>query len=328
MREPKKLSSWHARGGAVVGFCMFLCLLAGLHPNAESAAQVPDKKPPPSLEPEIAVQADDYAKVRKTFRTKLAHRGASPHKERMIEPPVGVTAVQFPSGDLRLKAWINVPEAKDSVKRPAVVFLHGEFGFGKADWDMTKPYRDAGYVVMAPMLRGENGQAGVYTLFYDEVDDVLAAGKYLSKQPYVDNHRLYVSSHSVGGTLALLASEASNRFRGAASFSASPDQILYCRYGIEKKSIPFDTTQARELEVRSPLAYAKSFKCPARLYYATKEKHFEKTTQRTAAVAKEKGLDVAATAVEGDHLSAVPKAMKLSIALFEKRQQRRAEPRR
>jgi hypothetical protein len=100
---------------------------------------------------------------------------------------------------------------------------------------------------------------------------------------------------------------------------ASPDQILYCRYGIAKKSIPFDTTQARELEVRSPLAYAKSFKCPARLYYGTKEKHFEKTTQRTAAVAKEKGLDVVAAAVEGDHMSAVPAAMKLSIAFFEKR---------
>jgi dipeptidyl aminopeptidase/acylaminoacyl peptidase len=307
---------------------MFLCLLAGLHTNAESAAQEADKKAPPSFEPEIAVQADDYAEVRKAFRTKLSRREPSPQKEAMIDPPAGVRAVEFPSGDLRLKAWINVPDAKDTAKRPAVVFLHGGFGFGKGDWDMTKPYRDAGYVVLAPMLRGENGQAGVYTLFYDEVDDALAAGEYLRKQPYVDGQRLFVAGHSVGGTLALLASQASDRFRAAASFSASPDQILYCRYGIRKESIPFDATEARELEVRSPLAYAKSFKCPARLYYGTKEKHFEKTTQRTAAVAKEKGLDVAATAVEGDHMSAVPQAMKLSIAFFEKTTIEKREPRR
>jgi dipeptidyl aminopeptidase/acylaminoacyl peptidase len=237
----------------------------------------------------------------------------------MVELPAGVSAVEFASGDLRLKAWVNSPVATDGVKRPAVVFLHGGFGFGKEDWDMAKPYRDAGYVVLAPMVRGENGQAGVYTLFYDEVDDALAAGEYLHKQPYVDGDRLFLAGHSVGGTLALLAAEASSRFRAVASFSASPDQILYCRHGIRKESIPFDITEPSELEVRSPLAYAKSLKCPARIYYGTKEKHFEKTSQRTAAAAKEKGLDVEAIAVEGSHMSAVPEAMRRSIAFFEKR---------
>lgn len=120
----------------------------------------------------------------------------------MTSPPAGVSTVEFPSGDLRLKAWVNAPRADHAKKRPAVVFLHGGFGFGKEDWDMTKPYRDAGFAVLAPMLRGENGQAGVYTLFYDEVDDVLAAGEYLRKQPYVDGERLFVAGHSVGGTLA------------------------------------------------------------------------------------------------------------------------------
>jgi len=39
---------------------------------------------------------------------------------------------------------------------------------------------------------------------------------------------------------------------------------------------------------------------------------------RTAALAKEKGLDVEAISVEGDHMSAVPGAMKQSIAFFAK----------
>jgi len=319
MEDGQSSWSWHASIGTVVAVSILYSILIGPSANSGKSAQGADKQTPPSFEPEVAVQTDDYGEVRKTFRTKLSRRGPAPQKEPMIAPPAGVSAVEFPSGELRLKAWVNAPQADDSMKRPAVVFLHGGFGFGKDDWDMTKPYRDAGYVVLAPMLRGENGQAGVYSLFYDEVDDALAAGEYLFKQPYVDGKRLFVAGHSVGGTLALLAAETSNRFRAAATFSASPDQILYCRYGIRKESIPFDTGTPRELEVRSPLAYAQSFKCPVRLYYGTAEKHFEKTTRRTAAVAKGKGLDVEAAAIEGSHMTAVPEAMKQSIAFFEKR---------
>jgi dipeptidyl aminopeptidase/acylaminoacyl peptidase len=296
-----------------------LSLLVGLgRVDVKAAQQGAGSKAPPSYEPEVAICAEDYGEVRKTFRTKLLRNRPSPQTEPMINPPAGVSVVEFASGRLHLKAWINAPGAGDSKKRPAVVFLHGGFGFGIPDWTMAQPYRDAGYVVLAPMLRGENGQKGAYTLFYDEVDDVLAASEYLLALPYVDSKRIFVAGHSVGGTLALLAAEASNRFRAVASFSASPDQILYCRYGIRPESIPFDLAQPRELEVRSPLAYAQSLKCPARFYYGKNEKHFEKTTQRMAAVAKQKGLDAEATAVEGNHMTAVPESMKLSIAFFEK----------
>jgi dienelactone hydrolase len=276
-------------------------------------------RPEPSFEPEVAVQTRDYALDRKDFRTKLVHEGPSPQKGPMPEAPAGVRVVDFPSGNLRLKAWINQPDAQEKGKRPAVVFLHGGFGFGPDDWKMAQPYRDAGYVVLAPLLRGENGQAGTYTLLYDEVDDALAAADYLARQPFVDSDRLFVAGHSVGGILAQLAAQTSKRFRAAASFSGSTDQVLYCRYGIDKNEIPFDLTNPRETQMRSPLAYAASFKCPVRLYYGSKEKHFAKMTARTAAIAKEKGLDVEAISVEGDHMSSVPEAMRQSIVFFEKR---------
>jgi len=213
-----------------------------------------EKKPTPSFEPEVAIQDESYRDVREHFRTKLLKKGAAPQKAPKLKIPNGVSEIEFPSGELRFKAWINRPDAKDAKKLPAVVFLHGGFAFGKEDWEMARPYRDAGYIVMAPTLRGENGQAGDFSLFYDEVGDALAAADYLSKQPFVDSERLFVAGHSVGGTHALLAAMASNRFRAAASFSASPDQVLYCKYGINKAQIPFDTTNAKELEVRSPLA--------------------------------------------------------------------------
>jgi dipeptidyl aminopeptidase/acylaminoacyl peptidase len=312
-------SPWpvHIETLAIVGALFFL--LPGLSTRAVSAPQQGSaKQPPPSFEPEVAVQTEEYAKVRKDFRTKLLRRGPSPQQEPMPDPPSGVSAVEYPSGDLRLKAWINPSQRGDEKKRPAVLFLHGGASFNTGDWEMTKPYREAGYVVLAPMLRGENGQAGIYTLFYDEVDDVLAAGEFLKKQSYVDASRVFVAGHSVGGTLTLLAAEAATGFRAAASISGSPDQILYCRYAAKKERIPFDLSAPRELEVRSPLAYAKSLRCPTRIYYATQERHFEKTSKRMAAIAKEKGVDVEAVVVEGNHMTLVPEAMKQSIEFFEK----------
>jgi hypothetical protein len=55
----------------------------------------------------------------------------------------------------------------------------------------------------------------------------------------------------------------------------------------------FDKTNPRELELRSLLAYAASFKCPVRIYCATQD-HFVLTSQRTAELAKKRGLDVEA----------------------------------
>jgi dipeptidyl aminopeptidase/acylaminoacyl peptidase len=196
-----------------------------------------------------------------------------------------------------------------------VLFLHGGFAFDKDDWEVTQPFRDAGYVILAPLLRAENGQAGSFTLWYDEVDDVLAAAEYLSTQPFVDGNHLYVAGSSAGGTLALFAAMASKRIRAAASYSASPDQALLVKHA--KIDLPFDKANARELQLRSPLAYAASFKCPVRIYYATQD-HFVLTSRRTAELAKERALDVEAVQLEGDHGSIVLPGIKESIKFFQR----------
>jgi dipeptidyl aminopeptidase/acylaminoacyl peptidase len=265
------------------------------------------------LAPVVEVQNEDYAQARSRFRTRLLREVAAPQPFTSVKPPEDVSLVEFLSGRLRLKAWLS--KAGDGKRKlPAVLFLHGGFAFDRDDWDLSRPYRDAGFVVMTPILRGENGQPGSFTLWYDEVDDVLAAAEYLGKLPIVDPTRLFIAGSSSGGTLCLLAAMASNRFCAAASFSASPDQALLVKHA--RLELPFDKTDARELQLRSPLAYAASFKCPARIYYATKD-HFVLTSERTAALAKEKGLRVEAVKLEGDHGSIVPEAIKQSILFFE-----------
>jgi pimeloyl-ACP methyl ester carboxylesterase len=273
------------------------------------------------FEPEVQIQKEDYAEVRRQFRTRLLREGASPQREVIaLRPPDYVDEVEFPSGELRLKAWMSGHRQADQ-RLPAVLFLHGGFEFGAADWDMALPYWEAGFVVMVPMLRGENGQAGTFSFLYNEVDDVLAAAEYLSQHPAIDPTRIYLAGHSAGGTLTLLAIEASGRFRAAASFDGSPDQqLLY--HGRAKKpgaypEVVFDPNDTRELQVRSPLAYALSVKTPVRLYYSYEASVITKRpSQRFAELASMGGIDAEAVSVWGTHMSHVARAMPPSIDFF------------
>jgi dienelactone hydrolase len=308
------------RRAKTAGFSAFCAVLAfaALFLTATAKAQpnfsLPDN---PTFKPEVRIQSEDYAEARRKFRTKLVRKTSSPQPAPMPEAPAGVKVVEFPSGDLRLKAWTNLPDKSPPTKIPAVIFLHGGFGFVKAHWEQAESYRNAGFIVLVPILRGENGQSGNFTLLYDEVDDVLAAADYLARQPSVDAENIFVAGHSIGGTLALLAAQASNKFRAAAAFSGSPDQQLLLRFAFPKDKIPFDASDAREFQMRSPLAYAASFKSPTRIYYGSEEAVFNLTSRRTAELAKAANLDVAAIVTKGNHESHVWSSIRQSIEFFE-----------
>ena len=272
--------------------------------------------------PEVAIQNADYAQIRRTFHTTLIRRAGSPQHEIFVSltPPDSVEEVHFISRGLRLKAWVAGHHSR-SAKLPAVIFLHGGFEFGPADWDMARPYWEAGFVLMMPMLRGENGQPGNFSFFYDEVDDVLAAADYLRRQPGVDPANIFLAGHSAGATLALLAAETSPRFRAVASFDGSPDQQLLYNGKASKagahREIVFDVKDLRELEVRSPLAYAGSLKVPTRLYYSTEASPlFELGTEKFVEIARAHGINVAASGVNGSHMSHVAAALPQSIQFF------------
>ncbi|HEY7327375.1 MAG TPA: alpha/beta fold hydrolase [Gemmataceae bacterium] len=260
-------------------------------------------------------QKEDYAQARQHFQTKLVRQGPAPQQWQIEHPPPGVREMPYLSGNLRLRAWVSQPPP-DGQRRPAVLFLHGGFAFGVDDWEQTQPFREAGFVVMTPTLRGENGLPGSYSMFYNEVDDVLAAAETLGQLGYVDSNRIYISGHSVGGTLTMLAAMTTHRFRAAASFSGSPDQVLWAGRG-HPELIPFDPADQREFQMRSPLAFPRSFKCPARVYYGSGEFFFASSSQKTAGLAKAAGLDVEAISVPGDHFTMVGPAMRQAIAFFQ-----------
>ncbi|MEM7560563.1 MAG: alpha/beta fold hydrolase, partial [Planctomycetota bacterium] len=121
--------------------------------------------------------------------------------------------VEYPSNGSKLKAWLKTPNPQANWdpnpgfgRAPALVFLHGGFAFGKGDLDFVRQAITQGYVVMAPMLRGENGNPGNFELFLGEVDDAAAAARWLRSHPRVDPERIYVFGHSVGGGVSAMLS--------------------------------------------------------------------------------------------------------------------------
>lgn len=260
--------------------------------------------------------AGDYAKERGKFRTELLNKGPAPDKYEPLVAPAGAEQIFYRSGlggELELVAWVSRYERAPKPK-PAVLFLHGGNAIGQGHWRDAKAYIDAGYVLMIPSMRGENGQKGNFSGFYDEVSDVLAASDRLRHLPGVDPHRLFLAGHSVGGTLAMLTAMSTKRFRGATPISGNPDAFAFFhRY---PEDIRFNAKNPREFQMRSPLCYAHSFKCPMKVMHGTEEAHFNDRAALLAKRATAGGVKIEVTTIQGNHTSALPVEVEQSIQFF------------
>ena len=257
--------------------------------------------------------SDDYAEARRRFRTHLLRNGPAPDQPQSLEPPAGARSMTYPSGSLDLVAWLS-PAADPRRPAPAVLFLHGGNALWPGHWDLTKPYRDAGYIAMMPALRAENGQSGAFSGFYDETEDVLAAAELLRQMPGVDPTRLFLAGHSVGGTLTLLAALAMPIFRAACAFSPNPDARAFFRRFPE--DIRFDASDPREFDMRSAACFAGSIKCPMLMLHGSEEHGSEQAMQLMASRAEAAHLPVRRGVVPGSHTGAIPRETAESLAFF------------
>jgi len=212
--------------------------------------------------------ANSLAEARKGFTTQLTRKAKA--NEPVDEPPAKVfRKVQYDSTVGKLAAYLT-PDPKDRKKHPAIVWITGGDCNTIGDvWTPPKPrdpngdqtarqYREAGIVMMFPSLRGGNDNPGFIESFFGEVDDVIAAADYLAKQPYVDPQRIYLGGHSTGGTLVLLVSECTDRFRAVFSFGPADEISHYPPQFVPSVNL----SNAREVELRSPGLWLASIKSP------------------------------------------------------------------
>ena len=262
----------------------------------------------------MPLRSEDYAQARARFRTRLTKREAAPDNALPLDAPAGATRISYTCDGISLAAWLSEAPRSPGAGLPAVLVLHGGNVLGAGHWDLAQPFVDAGFVAMIPSLRGENGQPGIYTGFYDETSDVLAAAAALASDPRVDPQRLFIAGHSIGGTQTLLAAMSASKFRRAAAFSGAPDAAAFFRRF--PQMVCFDTADPAELEMRSAVCYAGSFKCPVRIWHGADEQRAEAPSRLTAERARTAGCDVMAATVPGGHSSALPEEIRRAIAFF------------
>ena len=288
---------------SLVVLAFLLADMVGCQPGNEPGASFSPGRPGPSTV--------DLDAARRSFVTRLRVRGPAPQPFQNLVPPPGVKEVTYTSGRLRLKGWLS-PDAGDGKKRPAVVYLHGGWAFGDGDWEDAEPFAKAGFVLFMPMLRAENGNPGDYESFLGEVDDAIAAGRFLASLPNVDSGNVFVTGHSVGGVLTCLASMLTSPYRAAAALDGYVDMETWAKHSPDAH-VPYNRADRDEVRVRNPMAFVESIRCPLKLYVGDAGRA---VNARLAASARKAGKDCELVVVGGDHLGMVSQAVQQAIAWF------------
>lgn len=289
-------------------FLMSGLATAVILPDRALAADVP-------LPASLPLERRDYASARMRFHTHLLLKGPSPEKSEPLGTPPGARRVTYaggPDGSIALIAWLSDYQPSSQLK-PGVLFLHGGNATGDGHWALMKTYWEAGFVVLHPSFRGENGQAGNYSGFYDETADALAAARYLEQLPGIDRNRLFIAGHSNGGTLALLTAMA-RQFRAAVPMSAGVNSWRYFhRYSDE---MPFDGSDPKEFIMRSSVCFGPSLKCPTLLLRGSEERPFDADHELLMERVRVAKMPIDKMVLPGNHAGVVPGAITESIRFF------------
>lgn len=288
-----------------VGFALFVAL-SGCGESSESPEAANPSHPMP-------VDRLTYQQKFKAFKTQLKYHGPSPQPWDEQELPENTSQIFYPSGDLSLKAWVYRPPSAENERHPVMVYFHGGFAFAAEDFQDCQPFIDAGYIVMCPMLRGENGNPGRFELMLGEVEDAKAAVQWVADQSYVDSDRVYAFGHSAGGGIAALLSlrddvpvrhsGSCGGFYGAGTFERWADFV------------PFDWSDSREVEMRTLIGHFQDMRFHHYAYLGTQEYLDD---ERLAVLEDINGGGSRFTAIRipGDHFTSLRPAMDRYLELI------------
>lgn len=284
--------------------------------GSTNSAQKPDERPETTAKPpELPSKETPLSKARKSFASKLTGSGVAPQEYDEEKPPAGVSVVQFKSGEVQLTAWRSELPS-DGKKHPALVFAHGGFAFGAGDYLAVAHLVKQGWVVIAPIFRGENGSAGKYDLFLHEIEDLVAAGEYVASLDCVNKKQVFAVGHSVGGTRCILAAMLPSPFRATASIGGAPDIRPWLKG--QEELAPFDCKDPDEIKVRNPAQNHESLICPLILANGEEETGFTSLSWAFVKQARALRKDVDHFTKPGDHFSCFEGALEEIVKRFTK----------
>jgi dienelactone hydrolase len=299
-------------GSILIGLSIVACMSFGCDRGRRSTEQ-PDVAAEP--EPERS-----YLARRAETTTELKERGPSPGKWTETKPPPGVMQVEYPSGELNLAAWIAWPLGISEYNRaPALVYFHGDFAFGPDDFEVVRNFHEAGFVVVTPMLRGENGNPGDFELLWGEVDDARAIVEWIAQNPSVDRSRIYAFGHSIGGGIAAMLTlypELPLRRTGSCGGIYVPE--TFARWAKSESNadlVRFDPTDPDEIQLRVLGPNVAWMTHPHVAYVGKDDPWFAVNAQSVLERAWAKGKPFEVIEVEGDHMESLLPALSAFLEL-------------
>jgi len=137
------------------------------------------------------------------------------------------TMVQYPSGNVTIRAYVAAPQTKE--RRPAIIVIQEWWGLTDHIKDVARRYAAEGYVAIAPDLYSrlgnaittDPGEAGklMNTLQQEDgLKDLNATVAYLKSVPEIDASRLGVTGFCMGGSYALMLPCVSKDIKAAVPF--------------------------------------------------------------------------------------------------------------
>ncbi len=193
-----------------------------------------------------------WAARRAAHVTQLRERGPAPGTWQPQRVPAGVRELRYRSDGRDLLAWYAAPPGATTC--PGLVYFHGEFSFAAWDFEQVRPFLAAGFAVLTPSLRGENGNPGDFELLHGEVDDGIAAVRTLAAMPEVDASRLCCLGHSVGGGLSALLSLVPDlplvATASVGGIYSTRTFLNWSRFADTRPLVRFDPTVRDEVELR------------------------------------------------------------------------------
>lgn len=215
-----------------------------------------------------------FAEARESFTTQLTRRETENYPVP-VPPRELFSIVEYDAPVGALPAYLSRAPIgnRPNQKHPAIIWVVGGFGnsIDEIAWTPGPPennqsaaaFREAGVIMMYPSFRGGNENPGYKEGLYGEVDDLLAAARFLKAQTQVDPDRIYLGGHSTGGTLVLLAAAAApdDMFRAVFASGAAEEAA---GYGTE--SIPCNLYDDDERNMRAPIMWLDSIRCPVYVF--------------------------------------------------------------
>jgi len=261
-----------------------------------------------------------YLEEWRSFKTELIRKEKSFQRgDDLTESRDGIEPVVYQSDGMQLKALLAKGPMEQGKRKPAVVFLHGGFALSYAQMERVKPFTDAGFVVLAPSWRGENGNPGYFEAFFGEVRDAKAAIRWLARQDYVNPDRIYAFGWSVGGGIALnlsLHGDIPLPLTGSSAGLYDLDLIQSWATEDDYIQFPYDYRNERENYFRLPVYNLTQMVRP-HITYIGEEDGFGVSKALVDGLYNGAVTKLELVAVPGDHMSSVAEAMRLFIKAME-----------